>query len=345
LPGIELTVVTYGQPEARRAWPQEDFPDHLFDVVSCNHVGVSLAYERRIQVPLGLLRVLARLRPNVLVTALDMPALMAQVYAKRSGAGLVLWFEGTQLTEAFRGRTRVFLRRKMVKHFHAGVVPGRLSADYLADIGFDVRIEVAPNSVDEARFQVSVDEIVRKHNLPTVSLVFSGSLVKRKGVDILVNAYQEFLRRRPGWRDETTLHLVGMGPLGGHLGGAGVVEHGFLGGDEYADLLKQGQVFIMPSLHDCNPLAVVEALNSGNILVVSDHVGSYPEAVHGNGRVVTAGSVPELAAALDEIVGLPPDERATMGCRSAQLARDFSATRSAEAFSRALLHAASSHSR
>lgn len=344
-PGIELSVVTYGQPEARRAWPKEDFPDRAFHMVSCNPLGFSLSYQRRVEVPLGLQRLLARVRPDVIVTALDVPALEAQIYARRSGAGLVLWFEGTQLTEACRGRMRLFLRREMVRHFDAGVVPGRLSVDYLADIGFNAPIEVGPNSVDESRFRVAVDEIVRKHNLPTVSIVFSGSLVRRKGVDILVQAYQEVLRRRPGCRHETTLHLVGMGPLGGHLGGPGVVEHGFLGGENYARMLTQGHVFVLPSLSDCNPLTVVEALNAGNILVVSDHVGNYPEAVRGNGTVVAAGSAPKLAAALGQILSLSEDERATMGCKSAQLARHFSVTRSADAFVRALRHAAARHSK
>jgi len=344
MPGLELIVLTYGQPEKRRVWSHVDFPEQAFEIVSCRDIGFSLTYERRIQVPLGLQRILARLRPDVIVTALDAAALEAQVYARRRSAGLVLWFEGTQLTEAGRGRVRTFLRREMIRHLDAAVVPGRLSAEYLRLLGCREPIEIGPNSVEESRFRVSEDEIVRKHSLPTVSIVFSGSLVRRKGVDILVQAYQEVLRRRPGWRHKTTLHLVGTGPLGGHLGGAGVVEHGFLGGEDYAQTLKQGQVFVMPSLSDCNPLTVVEALIAGNIVVASDHVGSYPEAVRGNGRVVAAGSASELAAALHEILSLPVDERATMGCRSAQLARNFSVSRSAEGLARALFHAASRHS-
>lgn len=345
MPGLELIVVTYAQPEKRRVWSHVDFPDRTFEIVACRDIGLSLTYERRVQVPLGLQRVLARVRPDVIVTALDAAALEAQVYARRRGAGLVLWFEGTQLTEAGRGRVRTFLRREMIRHLDAAVVPGRLSVEYLRLLGCREPIEIGPNSVEESRFRVSEDEIVRKHSLPTVSIVFSGSLVRNKGVDILVQAYQEVLRRRPGWRHKTTLHLVGTGPLGGHLGGAGVVEHGFLGGENYARMLTQGHVFVLPSLSDCNPLTVVEALNAGNILVVSDHVGNYPEAVRGNGRVVAAGSAPELAAALGQILSLSEDERATMGCRSAQLARHFSVTRSADAFVRALRHAAARHSK
>ena len=49
--------------------------------------------------------------------------------------------------------------------------------------------------------------------------------------------------------------------------------------NEMVELYAIADVFLMPSLSDPNPLTCVEALWSGLPLIVSTHVGNYPEVI------------------------------------------------------------------
>ena len=49
--------------------------------------------------------------------------------------------------------------------------------------------------------------------------------------------------------------------------------------EEISDLYKNSDVFVLPSLSDPNPLTCVEALWSKKVLLVSNHVGNYPEVI------------------------------------------------------------------
>jgi glycosyltransferase involved in cell wall biosynthesis len=123
--------------------------------------------------------------------------------------------------------------------------------------------------------------------------------------------------------------IVGDGPLRGELearaaevGVADVVE--FTGERTPAEVraaLHEADVLAAPCVvaqdgdRDTMPVVVKEALAMEIPVVASDEVG-LPEVVRPEwGRLVPPGDATALAAALDEVLSLPPDERAAMGRR------------------------------
>lgn len=141
-----------------------------------------------------------------------------------------------------------------------------------------------------------------------VSILFSGQLIERKGVDVLIQA---FLRIAPS-HDQARLVLLGSGPERGRFDG--MVPHAlrervvFLGHREphlVPEIFAASQIFCLPSRHDGWGVVINEAVGAGLPVVVSDAVGAGHDLVRSgvNGYVTRAGDVGELAEALSRIVG------------------------------------------
>jgi len=96
-------------------------------------------------------------------------------------------------------------------------------------------------------------------------------------------------------------------------------------------------VFVLPSRSDCNPLVVVEALNCGAALILSDGVGSHPEALRANGRMVARGDIGQLTDALAWAMTGPDPELLAMARRSRTIAADFDTARTVDGFLSAIM--------
>jgi glycosyltransferase involved in cell wall biosynthesis len=78
---------------------------------------------------------------------------------------------------------------------------------------------------------------------------------------------------------------------------------GYRAGNEFADLLRNGDVFCCPSIwNDPFPMAPLEAMSSG-LPVVASRTGGIPEQLaHGGGVLVPPGDTEALATALEKLV-------------------------------------------
>ena len=84
------------------------------------------------------------------------------------------------------------------------------------------------------------------------------------------------------------------------------VEAYFIGSksqNEVAKLYKSCDIFALPSLSDPNPLTCIEALWSKKPLLVSNHVGNYPEVINQgeNGYMFSYDSPLEAISIIDNI--------------------------------------------
>lgn len=153
-------------------------------------------------------------------------------------------------------------------------------------------------------------------------ILFLGELGERKGVHILIPALAQ-LKDHPGWRAT----LAGNGDIETYRQLA--VQHGiadriaFPGWqtpESTARLLESAHVLTLPSLAENLPMAVLEGLASG-LVVITTPVGAIPEVVQDdvNGRLVPIGNADALAAAFRQIL----DDPATAGRYSAAAQATF----------------------
>jgi glycosyltransferase involved in cell wall biosynthesis len=174
---------------------------------------------------------------------------------------------------------------------------------HIAALGVRTPIRAVPNVVDTTLFSPSPSRPARGAR---ARLLLVALLDPKKGVEHLLRALA-LLRKR---RDDFELDIVGDGPLRGEL--AEVARRlelerdvRFLGRRDkraVAELMREADFFVLPSLWENLPNVVIEALASG-LPVVATSVGGVPEMVDEHaGRLVPAGDEDALAGAVDAML-------------------------------------------
>jgi glycosyltransferase involved in cell wall biosynthesis len=136
-------------------------------------------------------------------------------------------------------------------------------------------------------------------------LLACGELTEVKGHEVLIRATQHVVAKRP----DVLVAIAGHGPLREHLesltASLGITSHvRFLGfRRDVPDLLSAADVFVMPSLSEGLPLAILEAMAVG-APIVATAVGGVPELIRPRetGWLVQPRNEHELASALVEVI-------------------------------------------
>jgi len=146
-------------------------------------------------------------------------------------------------------------------------------------------------------------------------LIVVAKLMEQKGHVFLLRALPPLLERYP----DLHVLLVGDGPLRGALtamiaglqGRARVHLAGNRG--DVSDLLAASDLFVLPSLWEGLPMALLEAMASGLPAVVTRVSGTAEVVVDGeSGLLVPAGDIERLRAAIGMVLG-DPDRARRMG--------------------------------
>lgn len=176
----------------------------------------------------------------------------------------------------------------------------------------------SPERVGEVRARLRSDERGREGSAPGVWLGVVASLTPKKGHEYLLRAVAGIRGR--GFA--CSLVLAGDGPerrrletLTEELGLGGSVQ--FLGAVmDSAAVLDVIDVFVLPSLREGLPLALLEAMLAGKP-VIATSVGGVPEVVQSgvNGLLVAPGRADELGRAIEMLLG-SPELRSRLGAQA-----------------------------
>ena len=111
-----------------------------------------------------------------------------------------------------------------------------------------------------------------------IRFAFTGRLMEIKGVDFLLRAFAEVVKRVP----EATLDILGDGEmrkpwetLAASLGLSGerVKFHGWVAQNKVPELLGKADALLLPSLHECGGAVVLEAMAMGLPVIATDWGG------------------------------------------------------------------------
>lgn len=232
------------------------------------------------------------------------------------------------MCESYHGLKRATYRRwaktplvRWVVGNSAGILPtGQLARDYLVSYGGRAdRWAYCPNvpDIEQLKSQsVSLEgqrEAIRQEQQLDEKpvILFVGRLIRKKGVDVLLEALRMIVLRAP-----CTLVIAGDGPEReslerqvAQLGLAGHVRFvGFKQPKELPRWYCAADVFVLPSRTEPWGVVVLEALASGLPVVVTELVGCHPDVVTGPevGMVVPAENAPALAKALEYYITRRP---------------------------------------
>ncbi len=168
-----------------------------------------------------------------------------------------------------------------------------------------------PNGIDRRRVIPAVRaEVKRKElDIPAEALVIGTvcRLTPIKGIEYLLTAVSQLAKERE--LGEIRVLIAGDGPLRSELEDlATALDIGhktlFLGmrADVY-DLMSLFDIYVLPSLHEGIPMALLEAMTLG-CPVVASRVGGIPEMINDGieGRLVPPQDVPALREAIRELL-------------------------------------------
>jgi glycosyltransferase involved in cell wall biosynthesis len=163
------------------------------------------------------------------------------------------------------------------------------------------RIDILPNAVPAA------PESSKLSRIHPPLIVFVGELRARKGVDALLDALGRLDARGPSWQAQ----LLGGGDVAGYrarIARLGLSDRvhapGWSAPEGVRSSLARASIFVLPSLVENLPMALLEGMSYGLCPVVTP-VGAVPEVIgHGVcGLIVPIGDSKALADALRTVLG------------------------------------------
>lgn len=197
-----------------------------------------------------------------------------------------------------------------------------LPAEKLACVRSAVDYEAYQSPCDEAAFRqafhLDEDELV-------VAMV--AQLIQRKGHRLMLEAMPRLLQRFPRLK----LLIFGRGPLHDELAGMiremGLEERVSLVGfyEALAPIMPCFDLLAHPAYREGLGIALLQAASAG-LPIVAVSAGGMPEAVEDgvNGRLISAGSVDELVAALEALLSDPQLRRRMGEAGREKMRREFS---------------------
>jgi glycosyltransferase involved in cell wall biosynthesis len=254
------------------------------------------------------------------------------------------WLEGNTRTPGLvRGFVGSAKRLLLIRH-NLLAVPGSDGAAYidllfLRSLRRSPYLTLLPNIVDEEAFIAGVgmrdagDVMMRSWGVSSSDRValWPARSIPAKGIIPFLHVLSEV--RPLGWK----IVLIGEGPLADEIGRMivslglerTVLQRRYVDYGAMPALYSRAQLFLLPSLHDPNPLSVVEAMHSGLPLLISDRLGNFPEAleVGGNGWVLRLDDHEAVRAETRRAFSARPEELKQRGELSRQRAAIFWSSR------------------
>lgn len=130
------------------------------------------------------------------------------------------------------------------------------------------------------------------------SIVFLGELGRRKGISDLLTVVKRLTKKYP----DILLFCGGNGDLekiNREVDKLGIKENvnilGWVDQDKKKGILKKGQIFVLPSYNEGQPMAIIEAMSFG-LPIISTMVGGIPDTIkHGKeGYLIEPGDLEAL---------------------------------------------------
>src|SRR5215204_1821649 len=255
----------------------------------------------QLNLPFAFRQAISRTKPDVIHinTSFEPRAIIRDfVLAKAAGKRpVVLHVHGGRFVmQPFPNGALSAIAKKLLRSASRVIVLSKAEAESISKIAPDVVAEVVPNAVATARFP----EPERTWGEKTI--IYLGRLDEAKGLSEMV----ESCRLLAGQGFKFKFRCFGTGSdqnefirrmtnvLGDNFRYGGVI-----GGEEKVSALGAADIFLLPSRYEGLPMALLEAMASGCVPVVSNR-GSMPSVVDDgrNGFLVDPGNITQIVGKL-----------------------------------------------
>lgn len=337
-----MSDFTKGHKDRPKSWhnPKMDFPytywpDHGF---GCHHFNLSMLSQLR------------RTNPDCVLVGCPFDtftAIFAPFVLKKSR--LCTWTEGNTKTTGVMNGFKGWFKRYIFSQYKQVAVPGIQGRKYIELHQSLTRRKMPecvclPNLIDETRFKPRCEWDGRSVEQTREALGVSDDWLKLCLIPARLEWYKgllEFLNALPDHDQIADWRIVIMGQ--GSLKFEILETVSRLHLDERVTILEYvpysempkyyaaADLFLLPSVHDHNPLTVIEALHSGLPVAISDMAGNVDEAVtdRRNGWALPVKDAARFQETLKEVFATPIERLREMGCCSKKENAQFWNTKAA----------------
>lgn len=285
--------------------------------------------EHYLHLPYDTLSTLRKINPDVVLShELGPRSLVASVHRSlHRKSRLILLTYMSEHTEAGRSRTRMMLRRRLLKRADAVTYNGPSCRRYLLRNGVDeARLFPLPYAADDRVFNVS--EVSRPHKDARGRFVCVGQLNQRKGVRLMLEQLAGYCRERQNRQLDLT--FVGNGPEKDAIKQVSLPENltvnyiSNLSPAKLKELYKSSGAAIHPTLADEWLMVVNESLHCGLPIIGSRYAQAMETVVKDgeNGWVFDPLVPGDLSKKLDAYFAMSDDEFTEMRSRAVESVRE-----------------------
>ena len=318
----DFQILYYCNDNMNRKWNSDK--DRILNshFVSSKTIRIKKKFDDHfITFPVGVSKKLRELSPDIVVAMEYSPAiLMAMRYCRKNKIKYISWSDGTINSEKNIGRLQKFSRKYIVKRADAFIGSSNATIENQVSMGADrSKCHLSLLTVDLDKY------IFRGEKNYTNSLICVGSLIERKGVDLLIDALALT-------KTNVVVECVGDGPekdaLIAKASELGVSDRinfcGFLDGDTLNEKYSQAGAFILPTREDCFGLVLIEAMCAKLPIIASKYSdGAFETVENGrNGYIVDPYDAKKLAEVIDAVFS-DKEKMTSMGDESFKLIDKF----------------------
>jgi glycosyltransferase involved in cell wall biosynthesis len=232
----------------------------------------------------GFLRLLIKENPHVIVSLgySYLESILGLFYAKVLGKKFVLWSGSTLHSSMSKHIAIRKIKEMVIKRCDSFLAYGSNAADYLIRYGAnESKVVVGCNTIavnyfiaESSQLAWQKEEIKREKKWPAKIILFSGQLIPRKNLDVLLEALKKIDK------DDIGLVILGDGPLRNNYVAwcrknqlKNVFFEGFRPVEDLPIYYATADIFVMPSLREVWGLVVNEAMASGLPVLCSNKAG------------------------------------------------------------------------
>lgn len=295
----KFTILYSSRNEDNRSWEidQAKMQNSIF--LESKTIKIKKRFDTKyIHIPWGVGKVLKKLTPDVVVGSEYNPTILKVLhYCKSNQIPFVSWTDGTLHSERNINKLQLILRKHVIKN----------SASYIASSSKSKEAQIYYGAPEEkchiSLLTVDINKYLQEPQGKGRGIIlYVGSLIERKGVDLLLEALAEI-------KSEYELYLAGTGPekeslrqLAKSLQISEKIH--FLGQLNRQELLAQyadSDLFVLPTREDCFALVILEALCAGLPVICSKYAdGAYDLIEEGkNGWIVDPHKTEDFGKCLD----------------------------------------------
>ncbi len=335
--GYDIYVFYASKNEDNRKWNVENYKMKNCCFLDSYTLKIPFRYDiKYIHITRGIKKALEKLQPEIVVGSEYNPtALQALQYCRRKNIPYICWTDGTLHSERNINLIQKYLRKYMMHNASA----------YLASSTKAKEAQLAYGAKEERCFvsflTVDIDKyLLDKGERENGRILCVGSLIERKGIDLLLKALKEV-------NEDYILVLVGTGREEEKLKHLArelqIVDRvrflGHLSQEKLKKEYERSSIFVLPTREDCFALVILEAMCAGLPIVGSKYAGGTYDLIEEgkNGYVVDPYDTKQLRECLLELLR-NPKQAENMGKKSLENVQKFRFEQVSKGFWEAFLY-------